>query len=149
MMRRLSAHEVLRLAPTLPGTETRVFYESASRAVQVLFTEMLTRHDLDHWEFGLCFRIAPALDRRYEPTRLVNYPAFRWEPQTARAFGDRLGETIRGWAIEAYEAHLADHEYYCQTRLQREDLPNGDELMRTLEKLWETRRAFRERVAAS
>lgn len=148
MMRRLSAHQVLRLVPMLPGTETRVFYEPASMAVQVLFTEVMVRHNLDHWEFGLAYKLVPALDRRYEPTRLVNYPVFRWEPQTARAFGYRLGETIRGWAIEAYEAHLADHEYYCQTRLQRPNVPNGDELIRTLEKLWENRRAFRERIAA-
>jgi len=148
MTRRLSAHEVLRLAPTLPGTETRAFYEPASRAVQILFTEVMVRHDLDHWEFGLGYKLAPALDRRYEPTRLVNYPPFRWEPQAARAFGAGLGDFVRNRAIEAYEAHLADHEYYCQTRLQREDLPNGEELMRTLEKLWETQRSFRERTAA-
>lgn len=148
-MRRLSAHEVLRLAPTLPGSETRAFYEAASRAVQVLFVGVMVAHDLDHWEFGLAYKLGPALDRIYQPTRLVNYPVFRWEGPAGRAFGAGLGEFVRVRAIEAYEAHLADQEYYCQTRLQRPDLPNGAELMRTLERLWAHRREFRERIAVT
>lgn len=146
MMRQLSAHEVLRLAPTLPGTETRAFFEPASKAVQILFTEVMVQRDLDHWEFGLVYKLEPALDGRYEPTRLVNYPAFRWEGPTTRAFGAGLGEFIRARAIEAYEDHLGGQEHYCQTRLRRPDLPNGEDLMRTLELIWETRRQFRARV---
>lgn len=148
-MRRLTAHEVLRLAPTLPGTGTRSFYEPASRAVQVLFIEVMVDHDLDHWEFGLAYKLGPGLDRRYVPTALIGYPEFRWEGSVARAFGDSLGDFVRARAVEAYEAHLADQEYYCQTRLRQTDLPNGAELMRTLERLWEHRREFRERIAAT
>lgn len=110
-MRRLSAHEVLRLAPSLPGTEVRAFYEAESRAVQVMFVGTMIELDLDAYELGLVFALAPALDGRFEPARLVSYPEFRWQPAIVSAYGDGLGAQVRAWAIEAYGQHLDDQEY--------------------------------------
>lgn len=130
-MSRLSAHEVLRLAPSLPGTEVRAFYEAESRAVQVMFVGTMIELDLDAYELGLVFALAPALDGRFEPARLVSYPEFRWQP-------------------EAYESHLNDLESRLHVFWT---LPGGTlkqaDIDATLDRVRDMRRKFRARVGAA
>lgn len=147
MTRQLTAHEVLRLVPSLPGSEVRAFYEQASGSVQVLFVGVMIEHELDPWELGLVFRLAPALDGNYEPAHLVNYPAFRWQGPAARAFGAGLGAAVRAWAIEAYESHLSDQEYRLETWLRRPEATRRDETVRTLEQVRRIREEFQAKVA--
>lgn len=146
-MRQLTAHEVLRLVPTLPGTEVRAFYEPESRAVQVMFVGVMLEHELDSYELGIAFALGPALNGIYQPARLVAYPEFRWQSAVASAFGEAIGAQVKAWAIEAYEGHLNDQEYRLHAfRTAPSGAPRRDEIDRTLERVRSMRREFRIRV---
>lgn len=148
-MRQLSAHEILRLAPTLPGTEVTAFYESDSRAVQVVFVGVMVDLELDQYELGIVFALGQALDGRYEPSRLVGHPGFRWQSAIANTYGDRIGAQVRTWAIEAYEAHLNNLEYRLHVfRVQPGGTIKQKDLDATLDRVREMRRKFRVRVDA-
>lgn len=149
-MRRLSAHEVLRLAPNLPGTEVRAFFEPFSNAVQVMFVGVLVDLELDQAELGITFELGPALDGRYQPTSLADYPEFRWQAAVAGAYGNGIGAQVRAWAIEAYESHLNDLESRLHVFWT---LPGGTlkqaDIDATLDRVRDMRRKFRARVGAA